>query len=122
MRYVLPKGFIAVDGISLTVGEVERDSFSVYLIPETLRVTTLGERAVGDSVNLEVEAQTQVLCCVLCPLQTACWVLPYSARRMVLGGVTRPTAGHRGHSGERGGALHGREGASLVQTMCCLSL
>lgn len=61
MKYVLPKGFIAVDGISLTVGEVGPDWFSVYLIPETLRVTTLGSRAMGDSINLEVEAQTQVL-------------------------------------------------------------
>lgn len=60
MKYILPKGFIAVDGISLTVGEVEGDTFSVYLIPETLRVTILGTRALGDSVNLEVEAQTQV--------------------------------------------------------------
>lgn len=61
MKYILPKGFIAVDGISLTVGEVGDDCFTVYLIPETLRVTTLGVRAVGDAVNLEVEAQTQVL-------------------------------------------------------------
>ncbi len=59
MKYVLPKGFIAVDGISLTVGEVGADRFAVYLIPETLRVTTLGGRAEGDAVNLEVEAQTQ---------------------------------------------------------------
>ena len=60
MKYILPKGFIAVDGISLTVGEVGKDWFTVYLIPETLRITTLGVRAVGDAVNLEVEAQTQV--------------------------------------------------------------
>ena len=37
MRYVLPKGFVSVDGCSLTVGEVTPSSFSVYLIPETLR-------------------------------------------------------------------------------------
>jgi hypothetical protein len=60
MKYILPKGFIAVDGISLTVGEVGDENFTVYLIPETLRITTLGVRAVGDLVNLEVEAQTQV--------------------------------------------------------------
>lgn len=60
MKYILPKGFIAVDGISLTVGEVGNDWFTVYLIPETLRITTLGVRAIGDAVNLEVEAQTQV--------------------------------------------------------------
>ncbi|EIE19022.1 riboflavin synthase [Coccomyxa subellipsoidea C-169] len=61
MKYVLPKGFIAVDGISLTVGEVGKDWFTVYLIPETLRITTLGARVVGDAVNLEVEAQTQAI-------------------------------------------------------------
>ena len=61
MKYILPKGFIAVDGISLTVGEVGEDSFSVYLIPETLRVTTLGMREEGDDVNIEIEAQTQVV-------------------------------------------------------------
>lgn len=61
MRYVLPKGFIAVDGCSLTVGEVEGRTFSVYLIPETLRVTVFGFKGVGDSVNVEVEAQTQAI-------------------------------------------------------------
>ncbi len=61
VKYILPKGFIAVDGISLTVGEVGEDCFSVYLIPETLRVTTLGLRKEGDAVNIEIEAQTQVL-------------------------------------------------------------
>ncbi len=61
MRYVLPKGFIAVDGCSLTVGEVEGRTFSVWLIPETIRVTVFGVKGVGDSVNIEVEAQTQAI-------------------------------------------------------------
>jgi riboflavin synthase len=61
MRYILPKGFIAVDGASLTVGEVWDDCFSVYLIPETIKVTVLGSKALGDSVNIEVEAQTQAI-------------------------------------------------------------
>jgi riboflavin synthase len=74
MRYILPKGFVAVDGCSLTVGEVEGDTFSVYLIPETLRVTVLGGRVpagagggAGGSAsaagrcNIEVEAQTQAV-------------------------------------------------------------
>lgn len=43
------------------VGEVGEDGFSVYLIPETLRVTVLGKRQVGDTVNIEIDAQTQVL-------------------------------------------------------------
>ncbi|WP_424186000.1 riboflavin synthase [Actinokineospora sp. G85] len=54
-RYVVEKGSITVDGVSLTVVEVGDDWFSVSLIPETLRATTLGARAVGDKVNLEVD-------------------------------------------------------------------
>jgi len=54
-RYVVEKGSITVDGISLTVVEVRDDSFTVSLIPETLARTTLGARAVGDRVNLEVD-------------------------------------------------------------------
>lgn len=61
IKYVLEKGFIAVDGCSLTVGEVGEDWFSVYLIPETLRVTVLGDKDVGDRVNIEVEAQMQAI-------------------------------------------------------------
>lgn len=54
-RYVVEKGSIAVDGVSLTVTEVDDESFAVGLIPTTLRETTLGERAVGSTVNLEVD-------------------------------------------------------------------
>ncbi|MFC7616024.1 riboflavin synthase [Actinokineospora soli] len=54
-RYVVEKGSITVDGVSLTVVEVGADWFTVSLIPETLRVTTLGVRGVGDKVNLEVD-------------------------------------------------------------------
>uniref|UniRef100_A0A7S3RAB6 Lumazine-binding domain-containing protein n=1 Tax=Dunaliella tertiolecta TaxID=3047 RepID=A0A7S3RAB6_DUNTE len=61
MKYILPKGYIAVDGTSLTVGEVTSDSFTVYLIPETLRATVLGIKGVGDKVNIEVETQTQAI-------------------------------------------------------------
>lgn len=61
IKYILEKGFVAVDGCSLTVGEVGQDWFSVYLIPETLRVTVLGDKDVGDRVNIEVEAQTQAI-------------------------------------------------------------
>jgi riboflavin synthase len=61
MKYVLPKGFISVDGCSLTVGEVDGRRFNVYLIPETLRVTVFGFKGVGDPVNIEVEAQTQAI-------------------------------------------------------------
>jgi riboflavin synthase len=54
-RYVVEKGSIAVDGVSLTVTEVDDSSFAVGLIPTTLRETTLGERTVGSTVNLEVD-------------------------------------------------------------------
>ena len=54
-RYVVEKGSIAVDGVSLTVTAVDDTGFSVGLIPTTLRGTTLGERAVGATVNLEVD-------------------------------------------------------------------
>jgi riboflavin synthase len=53
--YVAEKGSIAVDGVSLTVSAVGPDWFEVGLIPETLRATTLGRKAVGDAVNLEVD-------------------------------------------------------------------
>jgi riboflavin synthase len=53
--YLVPKGCIAIDGISLTVGEVGRDEFSVWIIPHTRAVTALAERAVGDLVNLEFD-------------------------------------------------------------------
>jgi riboflavin synthase len=54
-RYVVEKGSITVDGISLTVVEAARDWFSVSLIPTTLELTTLGTKGVGDLVNLEVD-------------------------------------------------------------------
>jgi riboflavin synthase len=55
LRYVVEKGSIAVDGVSLTVAEVDDDGFAVGLIPETLERTTLGEAAPGRTVNLEVD-------------------------------------------------------------------
>jgi riboflavin synthase len=54
-RYVAEKGSIAVDGVSLTVTAVGDDWFEVGLIPETLRATVLGQKAIGDPVNLEVD-------------------------------------------------------------------
>ncbi|KQT89106.1 riboflavin synthase subunit alpha [Marmoricola sp. Leaf446] len=54
-RYLVPKGSITVDGISLTVVEVRAESFTVSLIPETLARTTLGARQPGETVNLEVD-------------------------------------------------------------------
>jgi len=54
-RYLVEKGSITVDGVSLTCFDVHENSFSVALIPHTLAVTTLGSYSVGDSVNLEVD-------------------------------------------------------------------
>ncbi|RUO35070.1 riboflavin synthase subunit alpha [Aliidiomarina soli] len=58
MEYILAKGFVAVDGASLTVGETDENGFWLHLIPETLSVTTLGRVQVGDSLNIEADQQT----------------------------------------------------------------
>jgi riboflavin synthase len=54
-RFIAPKGSVALDGVSLTVNEVENDTFSVLIIPHTLKVTTLGALRVGARLNLEVD-------------------------------------------------------------------
>ena len=66
MRYVFTKGYIAVNGASLTVAEAQREPggagwFEVWLIPETLRMTTFGDTLVGDALNIEIERATQVM-------------------------------------------------------------
>jgi riboflavin synthase len=59
MNYIFKKGFIAVDGSSMTVGEIEPEGgFELHLIPETLRLTNLGKKAPGDRVNIELDART----------------------------------------------------------------
>jgi riboflavin synthase len=55
VRFVARKGSVALDGVSLTVNDVAGDTFSVLIIPHTLKVTTLGALAVGDPLNLEVD-------------------------------------------------------------------
>lgn len=63
MKFILPKGFIAVDGSSLTVGEVDpkKGTFVLHLIPETLRQTHLGHKRVGELVNIELDHRTQAI-------------------------------------------------------------
>ena len=61
MKYILTKGFVAVDGISLTIGEVRGNQFCVNLIPETLQRTLMGQRNLGDRVNIEIDSQTQAI-------------------------------------------------------------
>lgn len=63
MKYISPKGFIAVDGSSLTVGETipEKGLFTIHLIPETLRVTNFACKKEGDRMNIEFDNQTKLI-------------------------------------------------------------
>ncbi|MBU6347498.1 MAG: riboflavin synthase [Actinomycetales bacterium] len=61
LRYVVEKGSITVDGVSLTVSAITESDFQVSLIPATLAKTTLGQRAVGEQVNLEVDMVAKYL-------------------------------------------------------------
>jgi riboflavin synthase len=62
IRYVFTKGYIALNGASLTVAHVDKraSTFTVWLIPETLRMTTFGEKARGSRINMEIERSTQI--------------------------------------------------------------
>jgi riboflavin synthase len=59
LRYVVEKGSITVDGVSLTVVDVLDDGFTVAVIPHTAEVTTLGHRSAGQGVNLEVDVMAK---------------------------------------------------------------
>lgn len=59
--YLLTKGFVGLNGCSLTIAAVEASRFCVYLIPETLQMTTFGTLAEGDRVNVEIDPQTQAI-------------------------------------------------------------
>ena len=61
MKYINEKGYIALNGASLTVGTVSERAFIVHLIPETLRLTTFDSAQVGDGINLEIDAMTQTV-------------------------------------------------------------
>jgi riboflavin synthase len=66
MRYVFAKGYVGVNGCSLTVAEAHREPggagwFEVWLIPETLRMTTFADKAVGGAVHIEIDRSTQVV-------------------------------------------------------------
>ena len=75
LKYLVAKGSVTVDGVSLTVVSVEMDRFNVAVIPHTMTVTTLGLRVPGDTVNLEVD------------------VIAKYAERLLQGGVESPYAG-----------------------------
>ena len=61
MKYVQEKGYIAIDGISLTVGRIEEGGFALHLIPETLQLTTISGKGLGENVNIEVDSMTQTI-------------------------------------------------------------
>lgn len=63
MKYIFPKGYVALNGTSLTIVDVNKtdDIFTVYLIPETLQQTTFGLKKKGESVNVEIDTQTQTI-------------------------------------------------------------
>ena len=61
MDYIFYKGFVGVNGCSLTVGEVSESGFKLHLIPETLKLTNLNRYNVGDELNIEIDSQTQVI-------------------------------------------------------------
>lgn len=59
--YIFSKGFIGLDGCSLTIGDVTDTEFNVHLIPETLNRTLFGQRQAGDEINIEIDAHTQAI-------------------------------------------------------------
>jgi riboflavin synthase len=59
--YILEKGFISIDGMSLTIGDITDESFSLHIIPETLRITTISNKKAGDYVNIEIDSRTQAV-------------------------------------------------------------
>lgn len=59
--YIFDKGYIGLNGCSLTIAEVKQDRFCVYLIPETLNITTYKDIKVGDMINLEIDSHTQTV-------------------------------------------------------------
>ena len=63
MKYVFSKGFIALHGASLTLVDVDKihDTCTVWLIPETLRLTNFGDKKIGDFLNIEIDSQTQAI-------------------------------------------------------------
>ena len=60
-KYIQTKGYVGIDGISLTLGEVIENEFALHIIPETLRLTTLGSKQAGDAVNIEIDSTTMMI-------------------------------------------------------------
>jgi riboflavin synthase len=60
-KYIMEKGYVAIDGISLTIGDVTNSRFNLHIIPETIRQTTINSKQVGDAVNIEIDSTTQTI-------------------------------------------------------------
>lgn len=60
-KYLFEKGYVGIDGISLTIGAIDKNNFCVNLIPETLERTVIKQRYIGSRVNIEIDPQTQVI-------------------------------------------------------------
>ncbi|WP_295164788.1 riboflavin synthase subunit alpha [uncultured Buchnera sp.] len=61
MKYIFYKGFICIDGISLTISDIMKDEFCISIIPETLSSTTIGYKKIGQLVNIEIDFYTQII-------------------------------------------------------------
>jgi riboflavin synthase len=64
-RYMIPKGSVAVDGISLTINSVEKKEFTASIIPHTAKITTIGIKRIGDPVNIETDMIGKYVECFL---------------------------------------------------------
>jgi riboflavin synthase len=71
-RFIAPKGSVALEGVSLTVNEVEGETFSVLIIPHTLQVTTLGALRPGARLNIEVDQMARYAARLLESMPPAC--------------------------------------------------
>lgn len=60
-KYIMEKGYVAIDGISLTIGKVDDLRFNLHIIPETIRQTKINSKQVGDAVNIEIDSMTQTI-------------------------------------------------------------
>jgi riboflavin synthase len=86
MQYIIPKGSVAIDGISLTVAETYSDSFSVAVIPTTMLLTTLGEKKVGDLLNIE----TDILARTILSKLNRCSSDDSLRAKLIAGGFVKP--------------------------------
>ena len=60
-KFLIEKGYVAIDGISLTIGKINNSRFNLHIIPETMRQTTIASKQIGDAVNIEIDSTTQTI-------------------------------------------------------------